>query len=168
MVKDILAPGLRVVFCGINPGLSSAGTGFPFAHPANRFWKVIHQAGFTDRQLKPEEAQHLLDFRCGVTKFVDRPTVQANEVKLQEMRSGGPLLIEKIEEYQPAALAILGKQAFEQGLSQRGAQWGKQTLTIGATQIWVLPNPSGLSRITLDKLVEAYREVNDALARRGL
>ena len=71
MVKDILASGLRVVFCGINPGLSSAGTGFPFAHPANRFWKVIHQAGFTERQLKPEEAQHLLDFRCGVTKFVD-------------------------------------------------------------------------------------------------
>ncbi|HED4092980.1 TPA: G/U mismatch-specific DNA glycosylase [Citrobacter freundii] len=156
MVKDILAPGLRVVFCGINPGLSSAGTGFPFAHPANRFWKVIHQAGFTDRQLKPEEAQHLLDFLCGVTKFVDRPTVQANEVKLQEMRSGGRLLIEKIEEYQPAALAILGKQAFE------------QTLTIGATQIWVLPNPSGLSRITLDKLVEAYREVNVALKARGL
>ena len=77
MVEDILAPGLRVVFCGINPGLSSAGTGFPFAHPANRFWKVIYQAGFTDRQLKPQEAQHLLDYRCGVTKLVDRPTVQA-------------------------------------------------------------------------------------------
>lgn len=75
-----------------------------------------------------------------MTKFVDRPTVQANEVKLQEMRNGGRKLIEKIEEYQPAALAILGKQAFEQGLSQRGAQWGKQTLTIGATKIWVLPN----------------------------
>lgn len=70
MVEDILAPGLRVVFCGINPGLSSAGTGFPFAHPANRFWKVIYQAGFTDRQLKPQEAQHLLDYRCGVTKLV--------------------------------------------------------------------------------------------------
>ncbi|MCQ8811897.1 double-stranded uracil-DNA glycosylase, partial [Escherichia coli] len=56
MVDDILAPGLRVVFCGINPGLSSAESGFPFAHPANRFWKVIYQAGFTDRQLKPQEA----------------------------------------------------------------------------------------------------------------
>lgn len=89
MVKDILVPGLRVVFCGINPGLSSANTGFPFAHPANRFWKVIHLAGFTDRQLKPEEAEKLLDFRCGVTKLVDRPTVQATEVKLHELRSGG-------------------------------------------------------------------------------
>ena len=97
MVEDILAPGLRVVFCGINPGLSSAGTGFPFAHPANRFWKVIYQAGFTDRQLKPQEAQHLLDYRCGVTKLVDRPTVQANEVSKQELHAGGRKLIEKIE-----------------------------------------------------------------------
>ncbi|ENZ2119516.1 G/U mismatch-specific DNA glycosylase [Salmonella enterica] len=165
MVKDILAPGLRVVFCGINPGLSSANTGFPFAHPANRFWKVIHLAGFTDRQLKPEEAEKLLDFRCGVTKLVDRPTVQATEVKLHELRSGGRNLIEKIEDYQPAAL---GKQAFEQGFSQRGTQWGKQTHTIGATQIWVLPNPSGLSRVSLEKLVEAYHELDQALVMRGL
>ena len=114
MVEDILAPGLRVVFCGINPGLSSAGTGFPFAH------------------------------------------------------AGGRKLIEKIEDYQPQALAILGKQAYEQGFSQRGAQWGKQTLTIGSTQIWVLPNPSGLSRVSLEKLVEAYRELDQALVVRGL
>lgn len=159
MVEDILAPGLRVVFCGINPGLSSAGTGFPFAHPANRFWKVIYQAGFTDRQLKPQEAQHLLDYRCG--------TVQANEVSKQELHAGGRKLIEKIEDYQPQALAILGKQAYEQGFSQRGAQWGKQTLTIGSTQIWVLPNPSGLSRVSLEKLVEAYRELDQALVVRG-
>lgn len=168
MVKDILAPGLRVVFCGINPGLSSAGMGFPFAHPANRFWKVIHQAGFTDRQLKPEEADHLLDFRCGVTKLVDRPTVQANEVSRKELHDGGRSLIAKIEQYQPHALAILGKQAFEQGFSQRGVQWGKQSITIGATQVWVLPNTSGLSRITLDKLVEAFRELDEALIVRGM
>lgn len=97
MVEDILARGLRVVFCGINHGLSSAGTGFPFAHPANRFWKVIYQAGFTDRQLKPQEAQHLLDYRCGVTKLVDRPTVQANEVSKQELHAGGRKLIEKLK-----------------------------------------------------------------------
>ena len=77
MINDILAPGLRVVFCGINPGKSSAHTGFHFAHPGNRFWKVIHQAGFTDKQLKPEEEQQLLDTRCGITMLVERPTVQA-------------------------------------------------------------------------------------------
>lgn len=168
MVEDILAPGLRVVFCGINPGLSSAEKGFPFAHPANRFWKVIHLAGFTDRQLKPQEAQLLLDYRCGVTKLVDRPTVQANEVTKLELHTGGRKLIEKIEDYQPQALAILGKQAYEQGFSQRGTQWGKQTHTIGATQIWVLPNPSGLSRVSLEKLVESYRELEQSLVMRGL
>ncbi|HDG7846914.1 TPA: G/U mismatch-specific DNA glycosylase [Klebsiella quasipneumoniae] len=167
MISDILAPGLRVVFCGINPGKSSAHTGFHFAHPGNRFWQVIHQAGFTDRQLRPEEELQLLDTRCGITMLVERPTVQASEVALQELRSGGRELVRKIEEYQPQALAVLGKQAFELAFNQRGAKWGKQAMTIGTTQVWVLPNPSGLNRATLDKLVAAYRELDDALATRG-
>lgn len=168
MIHDILTSGLRVVFCGINPGKSSAHTGFHFAHPGNRFWKVIHQAGFTDRQLKPEEEQHLLDTRCGITMLVERPTVQASEVALHELRSGGRELIKKIEDYQPAALAVLGKQAFEQAFSQRGVQWGKQKVTIGVTQVWVLPNPSGLNRASLESLVAAYQELDEALAVRGL
>ena len=168
MVKDIIDSGLRVLFCGINPGLSSSSLGYPFAHPANRFWKVLHLAGFTDHQLKPEEAQQMLNFRCGVTKLVERPTVQANEVSVQELRSGGQVLIEKVEHYKPAVLAVLGKQAFERGLGQRNAPWGKQSLMIGETQVWVLPNPSGLSRITLDKLVEAYQELDMALKARGV
>ena len=110
----------------------------------------------------------MLEFRCGVTKLVERPTVQASEVSVQELRSGGLALIEKVEHYKPAALAVLGKQAFERGLGQRGATWGKQTYMIGDTEVWVLPNPSGLSRITLDKLVEAYQELDVALKVRGL
>lgn len=168
MINDILAPDLRVVFCGINPGKSSAHTGFHFAHPGNRFWKVIHQAGFTDRLLKPEEELQLLDTRCGITMLVERPTVQASEVELLELRSGGRELVRKMQEYQPRALAILGKQAFEKAFQARGARWGKQQVTIGTTEVWVLPNPSGLNRATLDKLVEAYRELDDALATRGL
>lgn len=168
MINDILAPNLRVVFCGINPGKSSAHTGFHFAHAGNRFWKVIHQAGFTDRQLKPEEELQLLDTRCGITMLVERPTVQASEVALQELRSGGRELVQKIEQYQPRALAVLGKQAFEKAFQARSVQWGRQQETIGATELWVLPNPSGLNRATLDKLVEAYRELDDALASRGL
>lgn len=163
MINDILAPGLRVVFCGINPGKSSAHTGFHFAHAGNRFWKVIHQAGFTERLLKPEEEQHLLDTRCGITMLVERPTVQASEVGLSELRSGGRELIQKMEEYQPAALAVLGKQAYEQAFSQRGVKWGRQSTMIGATQVWVLPNPSGLNRATLEQLAEAYRELELAL-----
>jgi len=168
MINDILAPGLRVVFCGINPGKSSAHTGFHFAHPGNRFWKVIHQAGFTDKQLLPEEEQQLLDTRCGITMLVERPTVQASEVGLHELRTGGRELIRKINDYQPAALAVLGKKAFEQAFSQRGVKWGKQSITIGDTEVWVLPNPSGLNRASLDKLIEAYRELDEALVSRGL
>lgn len=167
MINDILAPDLRVVFCGINPGKSSAHTGFHFAHPGNRFWKVIHQAGFTDRLLAPEEEQHLLDTGCGITMLVERPTVQASEVALQELRSGGRELILKMEQYQPRALAILGKQAFEKAFQVRGARWGKQSVTIGATEVWVLPNPSGLNRATLEALVAAYRELEQALTARG-
>ena len=99
--------------------------------------------------------------------LVERPTVQASEVALQELRSGGRELVKKIEEYQPQALAVLGKQAFELAFNQRGVKWGKQAMTIGTTQVWVLPNPSGLNRATLDKLVAAYRELDDALATRG-
>ena len=128
---------------------------------------MIHRAGFTDKQLKPEEEQQLLDTRCGITMLVERPTVQASEVNLHELRAGGRELIAKIEDYQPAALAILGKQAYEQAFSQRGVKWGKQNITIGVTQVWVLPNPSGLNRATLDKLVEAYRELDEALVVRG-
>lgn len=168
MIDDILEPGLRVVFCGINPGKSSAHMGFHFAHPGNRFWKVIYQAGFTELLLRPEDERKLLDTRCGITMLVERPTVQASEVRLQELRTGGRELVKKIENYQPAVLAILGKNAFEQAFSVRGALWGKQSFTIGATQVWVLPNPSGLNRTTLDKLVEAYREMDEALLLRGL
>ncbi len=104
-----------------------------FCPSRNRFWKVIHQAGFTDRQLRPEEELQLLDTRCGITMLVERPTVQASEVALQELRSGGRELVRKIEEYQPQALAVLGKQAFELAFNQRGAKWGKQAMTIGTT-----------------------------------
>lgn len=108
------------------------------------------------------------DTRCGITMLVERPTVQASEVELHELRTGGRDLIKKIEDYQPAALAVLGKKAFEQAFSVRGAPWGKQKFTIGVTQVWVLPNPSGLNRATLEKLVESYRELDDALAMRGV
>lgn len=167
MISDILAPGLRVVFCGINPGKSSAHTGFHFAHPGNRFWKVIHLAGFTERQLAPEEEQHLLDTRCGITMLAERPTVQASELQLAELRAGGQALAEKMREYQPDVLAILGKQAFEQVFNQRGAKWGRQQASIGDTEVWVLPNPSGLNRATLDQLVASYRELQASLVARG-
>ncbi|MCU5771703.1 G/U mismatch-specific DNA glycosylase [Erwiniaceae bacterium BAC15a-03b] len=167
-ITDILAPGLRVVFCGINPGKSSAHHGFHFAHPGNRFWKTVWQAGFTDQLLKPEQEQRLLETRCGITMLVERPTVQANELSALELRDGGKVLIEKIQLFQPVALAVLGKEAFKRAFRQSKVEWGRQAITIGATEVWVLPNPSGLNRATQEKMVESYKELDSTLALRGL
>lgn len=166
-INDIIAPGLRVIFCGINPGKSSAHTGYHFAYSGNRFWKTLWLAGFTERQLKPEEEQLLLDARCGITMLVERPTKEASELSVGELREGGKSLTEKIERYQPAALAVLGKDAFKKAFRQSKVEWGKQAMTIGETEIWVLPNPSGLNRATQEKLTAAYQELEQALTMRG-
>lgn len=163
-MKDILDDHLQVLFCGINPGLSTAHHGFHFANGNNRFWKVIHLAGFTERQLKPEEEQHLLDTGCGITRLVDRPTVEATELSRAELRQGGEALREKVMRHQPRALAVLGKQAYASAFGVRKAPWGRQEIMLGDTQVWVLPNPSGLNRATLEELVEAYRALKQALA----
>ncbi|WP_447886504.1 G/U mismatch-specific DNA glycosylase [Serratia fonticola] len=160
---ELLAPNLQVVFCGINPGLSSAHQGYPFANGSNRFWKVIHQAGFTDRQLAPEQWLQLQENGCGITALVARPTVAASELSRDELRCGGEVLKEKILRYQPRALAILGKQAFSSAFGVRNAAWGRQEMMLGKTEVWVLPNPSGLNRATLEQLTESYRELFLAL-----
>ncbi|RLM20952.1 double-stranded uracil-DNA glycosylase [Brenneria alni] len=163
MITDILATSLQVVFCGINPGLSTAHHGYHFANPSNRFWKVIHQAGFTERLLTPQEEEHLLDTGCGITMLVDRPTVEATELARNELLQGGEVIIEKMRRYQPQALAVLGKQAFSQAFGVNKVTWGHQALTIGGTQVWVLPNPSGLNRATLESLVSSYQALYQAL-----
>ena len=163
MITDIIADNLSVVFCGINPGLSTAHHGYHFANANNRFWKVIWQAGFTERLLAPEEEKHLLDTGCGITMLVERPTVEASELARDELREGGALIISKMEQYQPRSLAVLGKQAFSSAFGVRKVAWGRQEMKIGQTDVWVLPNPSGLNRATLEQLVESYRELYQSL-----
>ncbi|WP_336797380.1 G/U mismatch-specific DNA glycosylase [Erwinia aphidicola] len=167
-ISDIIQPGLRVLFCGINPGKSSAHTGFHFAHPGNRFWKTIFQAGFTRSQLKPEQEQQLLETGCGITMLVERPTVLASELAGSELREGGQALVDKIERYQPAALAVLGKQAYQQAFRRSKVEWGRQPVTIAGTEIWVLPNPSGLNRASQQEMTAAYAALDQALREQGL
>jgi len=166
-ISDIIQPGLRVLFCGINPGKSSAHTGFHFAHPGNRFWKTIFQAGFTRSQLNPEQEQQLLETGCGITMLVERPTVLASELAGSELREGGQALVDKIERYQPAALAVLGKQAYQQAFRRSKVEWGRQPLTIAGTEIWVLPNPSGLNRASQQEMTAAYAALDQALREQG-
>lgn len=162
-IRDILSHDLQVLFCGINPGKSSAHTGYHFAHPGNRFWKVIYLAGFTRELLKPEQERRLLETGCGITALVERPTTQASELSGDELRDGGLRLQDKILRYQPRALAVLGKDAYQRAFRQRKVAWGEQPQPLMETRIWVLPNPSGLNRASLEEMVAAYRQLADVL-----
>ena len=142
---DLIDHDLKVLFCGINPGLYSGATGLHFARPGNRFWKVLHLAGFTDRQLHPSEEQELLELGYGITSFVKRTTARADELTNEELAEGGRRLVEKIEKYRPRNLAVLGIGAYRTAFSRPKAKIGPQEERLGGARLWLLPNPSGLN-----------------------
>jgi double-stranded uracil-DNA glycosylase len=159
-IPDVIAPGLRVLFTGINPGLYSAATGCHFARPGNRFWPALYRAGFTPRQFRPDEQELLLGLGLGITNLVARATARADELTEQELRDGGRLLREKAERLVPRWLAVVGVTAFRTAFGQPRAAVGPQELTVGSTRVWVLPNPSGLNASwTIPKLIEAFRDL---------
>jgi TDG/mug DNA glycosylase family protein len=162
-LADLIAPGLTVLFCGINPGLVSAETGHHFARPGNRFWPALHLAGFTPRQFRPDEQGELLGLGLGITNVVDRPSAKADELSKAEFLAGGEKLVTKVLEYQPAWLAVVGVTAYRDAFGERKAVMGRQERKIGRTQIWILPNPSGLNaHYTLPNLAAAYAELHTA------
>jgi double-stranded uracil-DNA glycosylase len=166
-LPDILSTGLDVVFSGINPGMRSAAVGLHFATRTNRFWRVLHLAGFTDRQLDPAEAHLLLEYGCGITSAVSRPTVGAADLRRADYIAARPVFERKIAKYRPRYVAFLGKPALSVFLDQRTIPWGLQRATFGRSAVWVLPNPSGLNcSFTIGLLTEAYRELFTAVASR--
>ncbi len=159
-VADIVAPGLRVLFCGINPGLVSAATGHHFARPGNRFWKVLHAAGFTDRVLRPDEQAELVDRGIGITNLVDRATAGADELSRAELVEGARRLAARAEVLEPAHVAVLGLGAYRSGFGRRHAAPGRQPEPLGPAVLWALPNPSGLqARYQLPELTVAFGEL---------
>lgn len=159
-IADVIGPGLRVLFCGINPGLMSAATGHHFARPGNRFWPALHLSGFTPRQLDPAEQQQLLTLRLGITNVVDRPSAKAAELSRREYLAGGENLVKKVLDVRPEWLAVLGVTAYRDAFGERSAAVGQQDRTIGTTRVWILPNPSGLNaHFTLPKLTAAFAEL---------
>jgi double-stranded uracil-DNA glycosylase len=159
-IPDVAAPGLRVLFSGINPGLYSAATGHHFARPGNRFWPALHRSGFTPRQLRPDEQEQLLGLGLGITNIVARATARADELTDQELRDGGLALLAKAERLAPRWLAVVGVTAYRTAFGQPRAAVGPQNLTAGSTRLWVLPNPSGLNASwTMPKLTEAFRDL---------
>jgi len=144
-VPDVIAPGLRVLFCGINPGLYSAAVGHHFARPGNRFWPVLHASGFTPRRLFPHEEQALLRFGCGITNLADRATAAADELTPEELTAGAIRLEAKVAHYHPRCFAVLGVGAYRSAFRRPHAGLGRQPETLGGSILWVLPNPSGLN-----------------------
>ena len=161
---DALARDLDVIFCGINPATSAAAAGHNFSNPTNRFWQVLHLSGFTDVRLRPQDERRLLEFGCGITAVVRRPTRRADEVLPDEFERARPGFEAKMRHYAPRAIAFLGKRAYSAMLGQSDVNWGRQPTAFAGTAAWVLPNPSGLNRgFTLDTLVMAYAELRQQL-----
>ncbi len=158
--EDLIDYDLKVLFCGINPGIWSGATGFHFAKPGNRFWKVLHLAGFTDRILHPSEEDELLELGYGITSFVKRTTARADELSQEEFINGGKLLVRKIEKYRPQNLAVFGIGAYRTAFQKPKAKLGLQEEKIADTNVWLLPNPSGLNaHYQADDLAKLFSKV---------
>lgn len=144
-IPDLIAPGLDVLFCGINPGLYSGATGLHFARPGNRFWRALHDGGFTPRVLKPWEQKSMLACGIGITNLVRRATATAAELDDDEIRAGRRRLERKVKRYRPRAVAVVGIGAYRVAFDRPKAGLGLQPERIGDSALWVLPNTSGLN-----------------------
>jgi TDG/mug DNA glycosylase family protein len=161
-VPDVIARGLKVLFCGINPGLYTAAVGHHFARPGNRFWPALHGAGFTDRLLSPFEERELLKAGCGITNLVARATASAAELSDAEYVEGRRRLEAKVRRYRPDRLAVLGVGAYRAGFGAPDAAVGRQAERIGGARVWVLPNPSGLNaNYRMADFIRLFRELRE-------
>jgi TDG/mug DNA glycosylase family protein len=159
-LPDIVASGLDILFCGINPGLRAAASGHHFDGKGNRFWHALYLAGITPILLSPTQDRSLLDYHCGLTTAVRRPTRGADNLGKHEILAAGEALIAKVGLLKPRCVAFLGKTVYAALADDRSLEWGLQPDQFGETAIWLLPNPSGRNRaFTLDALVTAYRQI---------
>lgn len=157
-LPDIIAADLKVLFCGINPGMSAATAGHHFVGRNNRFWRVIHLAGFTPLEMSPQQDRSILGYGYGLTAVVKRPTASADQVSPTEFTAAAAGFEQKIAHFSPRFVAFLGKAAYAGLSGQRLLAWGRQPTRLQGAVVWVLPNPSGRNRaFTLDRLVDAYR-----------
>jgi TDG/mug DNA glycosylase family protein len=165
-IPDTVAPGLDVLFVGINPGLYSGATGHHFARPGNRFWPTLHGAGFTRRLLRPDETDELLGHGLGITNIVNRTTATAAELTPAELLAGGVRLRATVARYRPRVVAVLGVTAYRGAFGRPKAAVGRQPEPLEGAELWVLPNPSGLNaHYQLPALIELFEEFREAIGR---
>jgi len=164
-VPDVIAPGLQILFTGINPGLYSAWARHHFARPGNRFWPALHAGGFTPRLLHPSEERELLELGYGLTNLVDRATLGSGDLSRAELQTGGRILEKKVKRFRPRAVAILGVSAYRLAFEHPTATVGLQAEKIAGALVWVLPNPSGLNaHFTPKVLARVFRACRNQLA----
>ena len=167
-VPDVLPPPgapFSVLFCGINPGLYSAATGYHFARPGNRFWPALYGAGFTPRRLDPSQQDLLPGYGLGITNLVARATAQASELTRAELQAGGERLKELVARHQPRFVAVAGVTAYRDSFVKKRAQVGRQTETIGGSGLWIVPNPSGLNaHWPLAAIIEEFQRLHTVAA----
>jgi double-stranded uracil-DNA glycosylase len=164
LVPDVVAPGLRVLFCGINPGLYSGAVGHHFARPGNRLWAALHLSGFTNRRLSAFEEEELLERGLGITNLVPRATATADEISKDELVDGARALRRKVRGLKPQTVAFLGLGAYRVAFTAPAAVVGEQPERIGDSRVWLLPNPSGLNaHYQVDALAEVFAELRRAV-----
>lgn len=157
-IPDVIAPELDVLFVGINPSLWSGAVGLHFARPGNRFWRALHEAGFTDRLLSPHEGRELLKRRIGVTNLVNKATASADELDVADFERGARRIASKVRRYRPRVVAFVGMGAYRVAFGRPRARGGLQEERLGGAAIWVLPNPSGRTAgYQMPALARAFR-----------
>ena len=163
-IPDVIAPGLDVLFVGINPSLWSGAVGLHFARPGNRFWRALHDAGFTERVLSPYEGRELLERRIGVTNLVNSATASADELELDDFQRGARRIAAKVRRYRPKVVAFVGMGAYRVAFGRPRARGGRQQERLAGAEIWVLPNPSGRTAgYQMPALARAFRELRRSL-----
>jgi TDG/mug DNA glycosylase family protein len=140
-VPDVLAPGLRVVFCGINPGRVSAAAHAHFANPRNDFWRLLHAAGFTSRLYEPAEQFELLAEGIGITNAASRTTPGSGDLRRGDFADAAERLERIAHELRPAWLAFVGKEAYRGTFGER-PELGLQERALADTKVFVLPSTS--------------------------
>jgi TDG/mug DNA glycosylase family protein len=144
-LRDVIAPDLRILFVGINPGLRSAEIGHHFGGRTNPFWRLLHAAGLTPVLLEPEEDRRLLEFGYGITNLCPRPSRSASELTRDELAAGARTLARKVKRWRPRHLAIVGLTIYQQIFPRGTPGAGAKDERLGGAPLFVLPNPSGLN-----------------------
>ena len=140
-LPDILAPELRAVFCGINPGRVSAAAGQHFANPRNDFWRLLHDAGLTPKRLAPAEQWEILRLGYGLTNAASRTTRGSGDLRRADFAGAAERLMRLAEELAPRVIAFVGKEAYRGAFGRRAAL-GLQPERLERTELFVLPSTS--------------------------